>query len=377
MKKYFYILLFIIALTGCNDQKNPEQDTGISLSKAMGEIKDENFEKAIDKRKFIFPEDHGPHPAFRTEWWYFTGNLNSSDNKKFGYQFTIFRTALSADKNSRESEWSSNQIYMAHFTVTDISNDKFYFNERFSRDGNELAGALSNPFRVWLEDWQIIESEKRTAFDLPLIKIKAKTDKAEIDFILESLKPVVLQGDEGLSRKGSQPGNASYYYSYTNLKTEGKIFLEGKEFSVSGKTWMDREWSTSALSEDQIGWDWFALHMDDSTELMYYQMRKKDGNPDAFSKGVIVNKKGDAEHIKKEDVELNATDNWKSTSGEIYPSGWSLRIPSKNIDLKITPAIRDQLLNVSIKYWEGSVLIEGVKGKSDIKGRGYVEMTGY
>ena len=234
----------------------------------MGEVKNENFDKAIEKRQFIFPEDHGPHTGFRTEWWYFTGNLTSTDNKKFGYQLTIFRTSLSSEKNSGTSEWSSNQIYMSHFTVTDISNDKFYFDERFSRDGNELAGAKTIPFKVWLEDWQIIESENRAAFDLPVISVKAKTDKAKINFILESTKPVILQGEEGLSSKGSQPGNASYYYSYTNLKTEGKIKIEENEFNVSGKSWMDREWSTSALSEDQKGWDWFALKLDDSTEIM-------------------------------------------------------------------------------------------------------------
>ena len=377
MKKYFNLLLFIIALTGCKDQKNPEQDTGISLSKAMGEVKDQNFEKAIEKRKFIFPEDHGPHLGFRTEWWYFTGNLTSSDNKKFGYQFTIFRTALSSDKNFRTSEWSSYQIYMSHFTVTDISNDKFYFDERFSRDGNELAGAKTIPFKVWLEDWQIIESENRAAFDMPVIKILAKTDKAEINFILESTKPVVLQGDEGLSRKGSQPGNASYYYSFTNLKTEGKIYIEGKEYTVNGNSWMDREWSTSALSEDQKGWDWFALQLDDSTEIMYYQMRKNDDSPDIFSKGVIVNKTGDTDKLRKEDVELIITDNWKSPSGDNYPSGWNLKIPSRNIDLNITPAVSDQLLNVSIKYWEGSVKIDGTKNNSKITGRGYAELTGY
>ena len=377
MKKFISILITVFLLTGCKDQINTERDKGINLSKAMGEVKDENFDKAIEKRKFIFPEDHGPHTGFRTEWWYFTGNLTSTDNMKFGYQFTIFRTSLSSDKNFRTSEWSSNQIYMAHFTITDISNDKFYFDERFSRDGNELAGAKTIPFKVWLEDWQITESENRTAFDLPDMSVKTKTDKAEINLILESTKPLVLQGDEGLSRKGSQPGNASYYYSYTNLKTSGKIIIEGKEFTVSGNSWMDREWSTRALSEDQKGWDWFALQLEDSTEIMYYQMRKNDGSPDTFSKGVIVNKTGETDHVKKEDVELTVTDYWKSPSGEKYPAGWKLKIPSRNIDLNIKPAVSDQLLNVTIKYWEGSVKIDGTKNNSKITGRGYAELTGY
>ncbi|HMS34443.1 MAG TPA: lipocalin-like domain-containing protein [Ignavibacteria bacterium] len=377
MIKYLILIFFIISYTGCKDQIDTGNNSGINLSKAMGEVKDGNFEKAIEKRKFIFPEDHGPHTGFRTEWWYFTGNLTSNDNKKFGYQFTIFRTSLSSDKIRGSSDWSSNQIYMAHFTVTDISNDKFYYEERFSRDGNGLAGAASEPFKVWLEDWQLAETENRTAFDLPVISLKAKTGNTEINFILESVKPVVLQGDEGLSQKGSQPGNASYYYSYTNLKTEGRINIEGKEYIVSGSSWMDREWSTSALSEVQKGWDWFALQLEDSTELMYYQIRKKDGTPDIFSKGVIVGKNGSVRQIKRDEVELIVSDNWKSASGINYPSGWKLKIPSENIDLKILPAVKDQMLNVSIKYWEGAVKIEGMKNNSKITGSGYIELTGY
>lgn len=377
MKNYIIILIFISVIAGCGGQKNPEKDSGINLSKAMGKVKDEKFEKAYDKRKFIFPEDHGPHPGFRTEWWYFTGNLTTPDNKKFGYQFTVFRTALSSGRKSGVSEWRSDQIYMAHFTVTDISNGRFYFDERFSRDGNELAGAQAEPLKVWLEDWQITESENRKAFDLPVISIKAKSDKTEIRLWLESVKPLILQGNEGLSQKGSQPGNASYYYSYTNLKTSGIIITEDREYEVNGKSWMDREWSTSALSEDQKGWDWFSLQLDDSTELMYYQMRKKDGTPDKYSSGVIIDKAGLKRQINREEADLEVTESRKNSSGIEYPSGWNLKIPSEKIELKIIPAVRDQFLDVTVKYWEGSVTVKGKKSNTDISGRGYAELTGY
>ena len=377
MKKFLSIFLLAFVFFACEDKKDITDDSRVSLSKAMGYVENEDFSKAVEKRKFIFPDDHGPHPNFRTEWWYFTGNLTSEDNRKFGYQFTIFRTALSKEKQERNSEWNSNQIYMAHFAVTDIDGNKFYFYERFSREGNDLAGAQINPFKVWLEDWQINQTEKRTAFDLPVISIKAKSEKAEIDFKLESVKPFVLQGDEGLSQKGSQQGNASYYYSYTRLKTNGKIILDGKEYSVNGFSWMDREWSTSALSDDQRGWDWFALQFDDNTEIMYYQMRKKDGTADIFSKGVYVNKDGTSQLIKKEGVILKVNDYWESPTGEKYPSGWRLRIPSKEIDINITPAIKNQLMDVAVRYWEGSVKIDGTKSVSKITGSGYVELTGY
>lgn len=377
MKNFLLILSLVVLFFACDDKKIIDSEKGVSLSKAMGEVEDEDFSKVVEKRKFVFPDDHGPHPEFRTEWWYFTGNLVSDDGKEFGYQFTIFRTALSKEKSERNSEWNSNQIYMAHFAVTDIDGNKFYFDERFSREGNNLAGAQINPFKVWVEDWQIIQTEDKATFDLPIITVKAKSEKAEIDFKLESVKFFVLQGDEGLSQKGKQPGNASYYYSYTRLETEGKIFLEGKEFSVNGFSWMDREWSTSALSEDQKGWDWFALQLDDNTEIMYYQMRKKDGTSDVFSKGVFVDEKGASQLIKKDDVALEVTGYWESPDGVKYPSGWNLQIPSKEIDLKITPAVKNQLMDVVIRYWEGSVKIEGTKSGSKTAGRGYVELTGY
>jgi len=377
MKKFLSILLLACVFFACEDKKVITDDSGVSLSKAMGDVENEDFSKAVEKRKFVFPDDHGPHPDFRTEWWYFTGNLVSDDGKEFGYQFTIFRSALSKETSERNSEWNSNQIYMAHFAVTDIDGNKFYFDERFSREGNNLAGAQASPFIVWVEDWQIIQVQNEVLFDLPIINVMAKTENFEIDFILESVKPFVLQGDEGLSQKGKQPGNASYYYSYTRLKTEGKIILEGKEFSVNGFSWMDREWSTSALSEDQAGWDWFALQLDDNTEIMYYQMRKNDGTPDIFSKGVYVNKDGTSQLLKKEDVILNVNDYWESPTGEKYPSGWRLRIPAKEIDINITPAIKNQLMDVAVRYWEGSVKIDGTKSGSRILGRGYVEMTGY
>ncbi len=329
MMKHILIFLMFLALIGCESNEKVDLKDRVDLSKAMGGTSDEDFSKAIELRKFVFPDDHGPHPDFRTEWWYFTGNLTSADNKNFGYQFTIFRTALSKNKNSRNSDWNSNQIYMAHFAVTDISENKFYFDERFSREGNRLAGAEINPFKVWLEDWQVEQIGQSINFDLPNMNINAKTERAEINFTLEAIKPFVLQGDKGLSQKGSQVGNASYYYSYTRLKTSGKIILDGKEYEVSGFSWMDREWSTSALSKDQKGWDWFSLQLDDNTEIMYYQMRKNDGSPDIFSKGVLVDENGLSQSIKKEEVVLKVTDNWKALDGATYPSGWTLTDPNK------------------------------------------------
>jgi predicted secreted hydrolase len=377
MIRYVTIVVLILSFACCEQREIKDNDNKISLSKAMGDVEEENFSKVIDKREFILPADHGPHPDFRTEWWYFTGNLVSDGGREFGYQFTIFRTALTKNKPKRNSDWNSNQIYMAHFAVTDISNNKFYFDERFSREGNNLAGAQINPLKVWLEDWQIIQVDEKFFFNLPVINLKAKTDEAEINFRVEALKPLVLQGDSGLSQKGKDHGNASYYYSYTRLSTEGKIVLEKEVFDVTGFSWMDREWSTSALSEDQAGWDWFALQFGDSSEIMYYQMRKMDGTPDAYSKGIMVDKNGSSKLIKKDHVYLEVTDYWESPSGVEYPSGWKLDIPVENIKLEIIPAVKNQFMDVSISYWEGAVIIKGERNQKSINGRGYVELTGY
>jgi predicted secreted hydrolase len=377
MIKLLVITLLILSIFGCQEPQEVQEDSELTVSKAMGDLEGQNFSKALNKRAFTFPQDHGSHPDYRTEWWYFTGNLSSSNNRQFGYQFTIFRTGLTREKSERESQWNSNQIYMAHFAVSDISEKQFYFAERFGREGNQLSGAQIDPLKIWQEDWQIVQSSERIFFELPELIIQANTGSVKIDLTVRALKPFVLQGDKGLSQKSGQPGNASYYYSYTRLQTEGTISIEDETFPVKGTSWLDREWSTSALGEDQQGWDWFALQLEDNTEIMYYQMRKTDGNPDDFSKGILVKPDGSSSLITKDEVKLNVLEEWISPQGSKYPSGWRLQIPGRKIDLTITPTFKNQLLDVTIKYWEGAVTLEGQKKGEEIKGRGYVELTGY
>ena len=377
MNKWLAIVVLAAGALGCNRQEPVSDDVGLTLSKAMGTVGAENFEKALEPRKFSFPADHGPHPGFRTEWWYLTGNLTSNDGNRLGYQFTIFRTALSKEHARRTSDWASNQIYMAHLAVTDVGGNTFYYDERFSRDGNRLAGAQASPFKVWLENWEISQAGLTVAHDLPVLSVRASNDKVALDLVLTALKPLVLHGESGLSQKGAQAGNASYYYSSTRLGTQGTISVNGKQRAVSGSSWMDREWSTSALSADQIGWDWFALQLDDNTELMYYQMRKKGGAPDLFSKGILVREDGSKSSLTKDDVILTVADTWVSPSGTVYPSRWQLSVPGKGIDFAVIPTLRNQLLDVSIDYWEGSVTIEGARNGAKLVGRGYVELTGY
>lgn len=363
---------------------NPEINTSLSVSKAMSGGDTAGYRKALHPREFVFPPDFGPHPDYKTEWWYFTGNLQSASRRHFGFQLTIFRTAISHSESSdsaapseKVSPWRSSQVYMGHFTITDADNKKFYFFERFSRGSEKLAGAAAKPFRVWLEDWEITEIPGKESYGIPAFHLKAEDNGVLIDLTLKSLKPVVLQGNKGLSLKGPEKGNASYYYSLTRLLTNGVIKTSNGDFSLTGFSWMDREWSTSALGRNQAGWDWFSLQMNNSKEIMYYQMRQKNGMADSFSQGLIVNEDGSSEPIKKEDVKLEVLDYWNSPVSGKYPSGWRLSVPGKDINLEIIPYLSNQELNVSVRYWEGAVKIKGTWNNRPVEGNGYVELTGY
>jgi predicted secreted hydrolase len=335
---------------------------------------DKGFARALKPKEFIFPPDHGPHNPYRSEWWYFTGNLKNPQGRQFGYELTFFRFALKAQIPESKSAWRSNQMYMAHLTLTDVEMDRFYTDERISRAGNDLAGASGKKYHVWLYDWS---ARTEGEADFPL-RLKAKSDGFAIDLLLTSRKSYVLQGDQGLSQKSREPGNASYYYSYPRLETEGSVSVAGNEFSVTGASWMDREWSTSALSEEQSGWDWFALQLSDNTELMYYQLRRKDGHADSNSSGSFVRADNTKISLKKDDVTIKNLDTWKSPHSKItYPSRWHLTVPAQNLEVEIVPLINDQELNVSYRYWEGAVRVNGTRNGKSVSGQGYVELAGY
>lgn len=335
---------------------------------------DKGFARALKPKEFSFPSDHGPHNRYRSEWWYFTGNLKNPQGRQFGYELTFFRFALKAEMPESKSAWRNNQVYMAHLTLTDVEKGRFYTDERFSRAGNDLAGASNKKYHVWLYDWS---ARTEGEADFPL-RLHAKSDDFAIDLLLKSQKSFVLQGDQGLSRKSREPGNASYYYSYPRLATEGAIVVSGNKFLVNGASWMDREWSTSALSAEQSGWDWFALQLSDNTELMFYQLRRKDGQRDSNSSGSFVLADNTKISLKENDVTIETLDSWKSPHSKItYPSRWRLAVPVQGLEVEVIPLINDQELNVSYRYWEGAVSVNGTKNGKPISGQGYVELAGY
>lgn len=337
-------------------------------------ISSNNFTHATPGRALTFPTDFGAHPNFQTEWWYYTGNLVSPDNARFGYQLTFFRRALlpQDETSPRRSAWATPQVYMAHFALTDKSNNLHHANQYFSRGSAGLAGAISSPFKVWLYDWKV----EQTVPDQ--YHLSASQGDENIDLSLFDSKGPILNGVNGYSQKGPETGNASYYYSMTRLITKGTIQIGDQKYLVEGSSWMDHEFSTNALSDGQIGWDWFSVQFDNKSELMFYQIRRKDGSIDPFSSGTFVAADGSTRHLDRGAVRVTVTGTWKSPhNNSTYPSGWILSIPSEDLTLEITPLIKDQEMNLYYSYWEGAVDIRGEIKNISITGYGYVELTGY
>jgi len=334
----------------------------------------EGYARVLGPRDFSFPVDHGPHDDYKAEWWYFTGNLDGPDGRRFGYELTFFRFALAPRPVASGSAWRSNQLYMAHFALTDVKNGRFRSFERFSRAALGLAGANSDRLQVWLYDWSA-SAVDTAGFPLTL---HAATDDIGIDLTLDSGKPMVLHGQGGFSRKSREAGQASYYYSFTRLPTMGTVRIDGRTYQVRGDSWMDREWSTSALAAEQAGWDWFALQLSDGRDLMFYRLRRKDGTADPFSAGTLVNAGGTALPLGHDAVRIREQSEWRSPrTGARYPAGWLLILPEYDLELVVEPVVGDQELDVTFKYWEGAVNVRGTSQGEPVSGWGYVELTGY
>jgi predicted secreted hydrolase len=338
----------------------------------------EGFARAFIPRQWRFPADFGAHPDHQTEWWYYTGNLETAEGRPFGYQFTIFRQALVPETPPAQtsgrggSDWRTPQVYSAHFTVSDIATDTFLQEERFARGALGLAGAEADPYAVWLNDWRI------SAEGPDRVRLRAATDAMAIDLSLTQSRAPVLQGQNGLSRKGPEPGNASHYYSLVQQPTEGTVTVAGRDHAVHGVSWKDHEFSTSVLSPGTVGWDWFSAQFENGSALMLYGLRREDGGKEPFSGGRWIDGDGEVE-LGAEDYDLTVKRTWRSPhSGARYPAAWTLTIPRLDLDLVITPQMADQELSTaSATYWEGALSYRGHRGEQSLLGRGYGELTGY
>jgi predicted secreted hydrolase len=374
------VLVPVTVLLACARDSAAPADGTLDLGALLGGA-DALHTRAVEPRDFTFPQDHGPHPAFRSEWWYFTGNLSADDGREIGYQLTFFRSAL-ADSASfaaqsaagARSDWRARHAWMAHFAVTDAGAGTFRAAEKFARGAIGLASAAAEPLRVSLDDWSIESVAADGTFP---VRLRASMPDIAIELLLESGKPIVLQWERGLSRKGAEPGNASYYYSLTRMPTRGTVRLPAGTFRVTGTSWLDREWSTSALSAGVVGWDWLALQLSDSTELMVYRLRRADGTADPFSAATFVAPDGSARTLSAAEFRMTPGDTWRADDGVVYPTSWRVEVPALDLALDVAAAVRDQELKLAVRYWEGMVRARGGRGGRAITGRGYLEMTGY
>lgn len=366
-----FILIFLGYLAVSRERSQAPAGQTIFLEPAAAEA---DFRQVLGPRELRFPEDHGPHPQFQTEWWYYTGNLVSEEGRRFGYQLTFFRRALIAapDQQERESSWATSQIYMAHFALTDVEGEGFRAFDRFARGAVGLAGARAIPYEVWIGNWRAVGEEPGVH------RLQAVQGGIEIDFVLTAEKPPVPHGQSGYSPKGPVSGQASHYYSYTRMRTDGTVRVGEVIHAVEGLSWMDHEWSTSALGQDQVGWDWFSLQLADGSELMLFQLRDGAGGIDPYSSGTYVGPDGEAFPLAVAEFDVEVLELWRSpVSGASYPARWRIDIPSLGERLLLTPLVKDQELRLAYTYWEGAVSIrEDVPG-SLLLGYGYVELTGY
>jgi predicted secreted hydrolase len=342
------------------------------------------YQLALPGRKLTFPADHYSHPGFKTEWWYYTGHLESESGKRYGYQVTFFRFGVrDRQKESKEPPLFT-ELYMAHFALSDIAAKKFIFRERINRGiagkaggrgYGDKAGAAVDRYLVWNEDWKVEGDESNH-------RIQVNDRGSQLRLSLKSLKTPALHGENGLSQKAAGEGRASYYYSLTRMQTDGELIVDGKAEKVRGLSWMDHEFGSNQLGEDQVGWDWFSMQLDNNTELMLYLMRRKDGSVDPYSSGTLISANSATKHLNLADYRVEVLDRWKSpTSRANYPMKWKVTIPAENVELEINPEFPQQELitnrSTRVTYWEGAAKIQGTIRGKPISGQGYVEMTGY
>jgi predicted secreted hydrolase len=362
----------------------------------------DGFAQVSGPRVFEFPRDHGPHPDYRQEWWYVTGNLDAVNGERFGFELTFFRFALKphapvplpqmsatsgAPRNDAaaaatsaaavtsaagESRWRTREIYMAHFAITDVARGRFRFSQKLSRGAVGLAGADNPPLHVWVDDWSLAAVSP----DDTRWRLRAAESGYELTLDAQALLQPVLNGDQGFSRKSDEPGAASYYYSIPRVSVHGQLLRDGKPLDVHGLAWLDREWGSGPLDR---GWDWFALQLGDGSSLMFYALRSDAGRRDPNSAGTWTSPGGQSRKLSSEEVRIEVLDHWTNPRGDRYPSKWRVRVPSLGVDVDVRPALQNQELTASTRYWEGAVDVTAASaaGGQRPDGRGYVELVGY
>ncbi|HET8772678.1 MAG TPA: lipocalin-like domain-containing protein [Thermoanaerobaculia bacterium] len=328
------------------------------------------FQPALPGYEFAFPRDHGSHPEYRTEWWYYTGHLRTAAGRRYGFEVTFFRAGVS--REGRGSAWDLRDLMPAHFAVTDVQQKDFRFYEKLNRASPFTAGAAEGKLDVFNEGWRATTSPDGSW------RLVAKQGSDSLDVVLRARKPPAVHGENGVSVKAQGVGYASHYYSMTRLEAEGTI--NGQR--AAGQAWMDHEFGSAALRENQQGWDWFSIQLDNDAELMLYVIRRTDGSPDATSSGSLIASDGRVIHIRHDQMRITTRARWKSPrSGATYPVRWRVEVPAFNVALDVNPLMNAQELvtkgSTRVTYWEGACDVSGTFGGVAVRGDAYVEMTGY
>ncbi|WP_404972360.1 lipocalin-like domain-containing protein [Vibrio campbellii] len=370
------LLISSLILFGCEDAPQTNMGTqNMGMLLGSGETQSENnpfapVEKGVE---LTFPADHQAHPNFRHEWWYLTANLIDEDGNPLGVQWTQFRFAAAppspppprGEDDVKKTEWQTQQIFMAHSAVT--TTDKHYADEKWSRAQASLAGVDGSPFRVYLDDWQWTSSTN----DLFPATLTANSEQFGYSLKLTSHAPYQKQGEQGYSTKSADGQVASYYYSQPFIDVSGEVTIDGKTHQVSGKGWIDREWSSQFLLDSQQGWDWFALRLSDETSLVVFQLRDSKTGQASYASARLMQQDGSGIAIPQKDIQLKAT-NQTEIQGRKYPTQWQVSIPNQQIELTVSALNPNAKMPLSVPYWEGPVRIDGSHS-----GTGYMELTGY
>lgn len=329
------------------------------------------WERALPGYHYRFPRDDFSHPDYQTEWWYYTGNLRAASGRRFGFELTFFRRGEHL-RRSHSSVWKPDEIYLAHLALSDIDGHHFYYNERLHRAGPGLAGISMNQRRYWNGNWQVRWVSLITGEQ----ELRAVSKRFSLELDLKPQKPFVINGMDGVSRKGPLPGEASHYISCTRIGAAGDLHYEGRSFRVTGQAWMDHEFFSSQLDPSIAGWDWFAIQLNNDEELMLYRLRKRSGGVSRYSSGTFVDRQGKPHFLSAAAIHLSPLENWHG-----YPIAWRISIPSLGIDLTEEPDLKDQELigknGISPSYWEGAVAYIGRAASGPVRGVGYLELTGY
>lgn len=329
--------------------------------------------------QYSFPRDHFAHNNFQTEWWYYTGNLRSEDGHRFGYELTFFRQGEHLESGADLPQtWRPDQVYLAHFALSDVDGHDFFHTKRLNRRGPGLAGASEKAGHYWNGNWQVRWVDDHLAVQ----ELQAVVDNGSLRLELRPSKPPVVHGQNGVSVKGPLPGEASQYISFTRIATSGTLDWKGKRYAVRGTSWMDHEFFSEPPDNQLAGWDWFAVQLNTGQELMLYRLRRKDGSSQRFSSGTYVDDKGTTHSLTGSEFTLTPLESWQSAaSGERYPVRWRISVPSLQLELMERTQLPNQELfsreAISPTYWEGAVEYAGKMGLRNVSGVGYLEMTGY